>query len=519
MQIAIVHYHLNRGGVTQVIVNHLRSLSSTVEADGPLRVAILFGGRRQDWPEQVIADLPGVETTLCEVPLLEYDSDDTVHEDELRQQITEAMASIGMSPANAVLHIHNHALGKNRSLPGTVSRLAEEGQALLLQIHDFPEDSRPDNYRALADSLAPNDPERLAALLYPQSSSIHYALLNGRDQAIMLRAGVADERLHALPNPVSDFHGLPDRELARRRLGEVFGVTRDVRYYLYPVRGIRRKNLGEALLWSAAADASHTRLALTLPPLNPLETPRYQSWKQLARECQLPFLFEVGAEGGLSFGENLAAADALMTTSIAEGFGMVFLECWLAGRDLVGRDLPEITADFVAEGVDLSQLEPQVLVPIDWVGQKAFEEDLDVAYGRMLTAYNRPRPPAAEISREVGELVQDGLLDFARLSPRLQSKVVASVASNGIYRKQLSELNPSIPAHLTAMPGASGQRVERNAFAVRQSFSLESTGRRLRQLYQQILASPRGDITHLDRGSEILHAFLGLSRVHPIRID
>jgi hypothetical protein len=253
--------------------------------------------------------------------------------------------------------------------------------------------------------------------------------------------------------------------------------------------------------------------------LNPLETPRYQSWKQLARECQLPFLFEVGAEGGLSFGENLAAADALMTTSIAEGFGMVFLECWLAGRDLVGRDLPEITADFVAEGVDLSQLEPQVLVPIDWVGQKAFEEDLDVAYGRMLTAYNRPQPPAAEISREVGELVQDGLLDFARLSPRLQSKVVASVASNGIYRKQLSELNPSIPAHLTAMPGASGQRVERNAFAVRQSFSLESTGRRLRQLYQQILASPRGDITPLDRGSEILHAFLGLSRVHPIRID
>ena len=48
----------------------------------------------------------------------------------------------------------------------------------------------------------------------------------------------------------------------------------------------------------------------------------------------------MGAPGGLEFFENLAAADAVATTSLAEGFGMVFLEAWLAGRPLVGRDLP-----------------------------------------------------------------------------------------------------------------------------------------------------------------------------------
>jgi hypothetical protein len=519
MQIAIVHYHLNRGGVTQVIVNHLRALSATVDTDGPVRVAILYGGRRHDWPEQVVAALPGVETTLCEVPLLEYDSDNAVRERELFAQITQTLGSVGMTAADTVLHVHNHALGKNRSLPGAVAGLARDGHSLLLQIHDFSEDSRPDNYRALADSLTPNNPAALADLLYPQSPAIHYALLNGRDLALMRLAGVRSQRLHALPNPVSDFHDLPEKEHARRRLKQVLGLAEDVRYYLYPVRGIRRKNLGEALLWSAVADRARTRLALTLPPLNPLEKPRYEFWKQLAKECHLPFLFEVGAEGGLSFGQNLVAADMLITTSIAEGFGMVFLECWLAGRDLIGRDLPEITADFVAAGMDLSQLQPQVRVPLDWVGRQAFEEDLELAYRRILEAYDQPCPTPAEFSRQAEELVHDGLLDFARLSARLQSKVIAQVASDPGRRERLTALNGQMPAQLTAATELARQRVEDNAAVVRGSFSLASTGRRLRQLYQQILASPHGDIEHLDSGFQILHSFLGLPRVHPIRID
>ena len=229
MQIAIAHYHLNRGGVTQVIVNHLRSLSATMDDGGPLRVALLYGGRRRDWPAEEIAGLDGVEATLCEVPLLEYDSDAADHPAELLRQLTAAMASVGMTPTNSVLHIHNHALGKNRALPGAVDRLARAGQSLLLQIHDFAEDSRPDNYRALASSLAPEQPDRLASILYPQSPAIHYALLNRRDLSIMRRAGVPEQRLHALPNPVADFHDLPNRGAARDRLRRVFGLTRDVR--------------------------------------------------------------------------------------------------------------------------------------------------------------------------------------------------------------------------------------------------------------------------------------------------
>ena len=88
----------------------------------------------------------------------------------------------------------------------------------------------------------------------------------------------------------------------------MFGVAPNEPFFVYPVRSIRRKNTGELLLW-AAASAGKARFAITLPPLNPVEKPRYEAWKQLARQLQLPLLFDVGADGGLSYGENLASAE------------------------------------------------------------------------------------------------------------------------------------------------------------------------------------------------------------------
>ena len=42
----------------------------------------------------------------------------------------------------------------------------------------------------------------------------------------------------------------------------------------------------------------------------------------------------------------MASAHRLVTTSVAEGFGLAFLEPWLFGKGLLGRNLPEITVDF-----------------------------------------------------------------------------------------------------------------------------------------------------------------------------
>ncbi len=45
MNLVIVHHHLNRGGVTQVILNHLRSLHEAGAREIFDRIVILYGGR------------------------------------------------------------------------------------------------------------------------------------------------------------------------------------------------------------------------------------------------------------------------------------------------------------------------------------------------------------------------------------------------------------------------------------------------------------------------------------------
>jgi len=47
-------------------------------------------------------------------------------------------------------------------------------------------------------------------------------------------------------------------------------------------------------------------------------------------------------------------AHAILTTSKVEGFGYTFVEGWLCEKPVIGRDIPEVTQDFVAAGMKLS---------------------------------------------------------------------------------------------------------------------------------------------------------------------
>ena len=94
------------------------------------------------------------------------------------------------------------------------------GIRLFLQIHDFAEDGRPHLYY-------PGE--------YP--ADCHYGVINSRDYKILLNAGLEQKGLHKLFNMVNPFDG------TRQDRGEKNVV-------LYPVRAIRRKNIGEAILLS-----------------------------------------------------------------------------------------------------------------------------------------------------------------------------------------------------------------------------------------------------------------------------
>jgi glycosyltransferase involved in cell wall biosynthesis len=520
MKIAIAHYHLNRGGVTRVILNHLRALAIVAQQE-PVQVLLLYGGRDQGWPDDATDTFPGVSLERAIVPGLEYD-DGVPHDGDLADALQGCLSKHGFGGDATVLHVHNHALGKNVSLPGAISKMARRGQRCLLQVHDFAEDFRPTNFHRLSTALRGGQDGGqgravLADQLYPQSGRIHYAVLNGRDRGVLLAAGVRESRLHLLPNPVSLPDELPQRDVARTRLQSEYGIGRERRFVLYPVRGIRRKNLGEMLLLAALAQDELT-CGVTLRPVNPEEARSYNLCEGVAEEMRLPVLFGMGVQ--LTFGENVAAADQILTTSVAEGFGMAFLESWLVGRPLFGRNLPEITADFRQDGLSLEHLYDRLDVPVDWIGAEKIRRCWLDWYDRTARAFGIPSD-GAKINASIDRLLASGFVDFSQLALSEQIKVIRRVATDRGARDAVLQWNNKLKDALEMSQECIQQLVQRNQPVVRQAYSLEAAGRRLFDLYRAMLAddSQDNEIDSLPRGDLILKSFLDVSRLQPIRLE
>jgi glycosyltransferase involved in cell wall biosynthesis len=519
MQLAILHYHLNRGGVAQVILNHLRAIGCGNRQVWPDRVAILYGGRRHGWPDGAFSDSLPFPVELVELPQLDYDDQPLARTDELAGQLQDVLSARGFSNNDTILHCHNHSVGKNASLPGALVRLAQGGYRLLLQVHDFAEDFRPDNYRHLADALGANEPDRLAELLYPQGPGIHYAVLTHRDRAVLSAAGVAGDRLHLVPNPVAEFDDLPAAEEARPAVRQSLGLPPDARLVVYPVRGIRRKNLGEMLLLSALR-MRDTTFAVTLAPLNPVERKSFDRWQALGNELGLPCRYDTGGASGISYHHVLAAADALVSTSVAEGFGMVFLESWLAAQPLVGRNLPAITADFVDQGIQLPWQYDELGVPQHWLDGHVLRAQWLETYRSVCRAYRVAPAADDELSRRMDALLARATVDFAALPYTMQTAVICRVWSDPGAAAELLEANVRLSAIRDVESASASNVILANARSIRQHYSLQAIGQRLVSVYQALAGGPPPDrLEPLPAGREILDAFLDIRRLHPIRMQ
>jgi glycosyltransferase involved in cell wall biosynthesis len=459
MRVAIVHYHLRPGGVTRVIESAVEALRDRCE------VVILTG------------EAPPAESPLAPfcrvVPGLSYrDSCDSGFSDLLASEL-ESIA--GEAPD--VWHFHNHSLGKNVALPGAVRSLAESGARLLLQIHDFAEDGRPENYQ--------NQTHAPATVLYPSAPQIHYAVINRRDRDILRGAGLDVDCLHLLPNAV----GAPPKATEAGSPDFAKGKT----FFLYPTRGIRRKNIGELLLLSALAGDRYA-WATTLAPENPRWQRGHDRWAALAGRLGLPVKLGISEDG--DFSAYYSAANAIVTTSVAEGFGFAFLEPWLAGKRVVGRGLTEIVPD----AIDLGHLYPRLDAPVRWIDSNRLHEKLDLALRSAFSAYGRDLPDDA-IEKAYMSAVRGGRVDFGRLDEELQEIVIEkAIADPGAI--DLPDLVPG-----------SAESIAENAHAVERNFGLAAYGERLGGIYDRLMESPSTAIDTLNSGA-ILDAFLDTSRFH-----
>jgi len=471
VRVAILHFHLRQGGVTRII-----EMACTALLEQGADPLIISGE-----PPPPGCRVPRERVAV--VPDLAYDVAASSAE-LLRSAVEVAMRRHwGSSPD--IIHLHNHALGKNLALPLVATAWAREGRALVLQIHDFAENGRPANYQKLLAQLG--GAEGLSRSLYPASSRVGYALLNSGDCA-RLQSVSRPGACRVLPNPVAlPVGGEPVEK-------SLIGADRVV---VYPTRAIRRKNLGEALLWATQSPAGE-KIVLTAAPESPRDRVFHDKWQSFADERNLPVVFDAQRAFQRALIDFFRGADLCLTTSVGEGFGMAFLEPWAAGCGLVGRDLPAVTGDFRAAGLKLDHLYGRLGVPTEWLDDLTpwLRSQLQAACAAYQVEFEE-----AFLSEAMRSIEGEGKVDFGALDEDLQRKILIGVVEK---RLDVSAMSPSPSSGMGVCPLS---QIVSNRQVVENAFSLSAYGSRLISLYEELTAAAPSPAVSLD-AMRVLRAFL-----------
>ncbi|WP_168563938.1 glycosyltransferase family 4 protein [Crateriforma spongiae] len=492
--VVILHCHFERGGVTQVVCNHIRALCSLSPAPSIHLVA-----------EDRISGLDDFAKATCRIHQVDgFDYDDQVVSpsnlpakvDALVASLKQMLRDAGLSPDNTVLHWHNHSLGKNVAAPDVISKLAGEGWRFLLQIHDFAEDCRPGNVRRLITSMELESPRHWGDRIYPSGPRIHYASLTGGDASVLRQIGIDTDRVHTLPNSVrldddskQDVSGRSDPDAIQKVRGAM-RLPSDAEWTLYPVRGIRRKNVGEWLLLSRWVPANHYA-GITLSPATPIEAESYRRWRTLGRQVAPRAIFDAGLSDQISFTDNLRASRFVLSTSVAEGFGMVYLEPWLAGRRVLARRIDGVVDDFRDAGVDLSGGYDAIPVPLDAPEHakalQQYQMAVDQAYAGLPPPFVDEAVAAAEVHLHPWKKSQT--LDFAMLTPQHQISILRQCSEDVGFEAACKEGSaPLLEAMKESNSGPNEDQIRHNGEVIRIRFGLSAQADRLLHAYRSVLS-------------------------------
>lgn len=471
MKVALVHYHLRTGGVTKVITDQ----STALTALGIEHLVLSAGPAPVGLPH-------------AEVPELEYLSEAPATANNLHQILrSHCQEHLGGIPD--IWHLHNPTLGKNILYPQLITDIAESRVPLILQTHDFAEDNRPSNYPIL-----------LGTKNYPLAPQVHYAFINNRDQQLLKQAGLPSSQSHFLPNAVL----LPDSEQTP--------LSQETeKLVLYPVRAIRRKNIGEAVLLSALAPTK-TRFAVSLKPDNQVWQEIHGFWQTFAQRHNLPIVFDVTnrtspCEGADSDFHSWARESShFLTTSIAEGFGLAFLEPAAFGKPLLGRDLPEITADFRKKEINPGRLYQSIPLALDTLDQVALRQEFEK---QLTTNYRQYGKELKKEELEEGwqHFTENGVVDFGSLSESFQAEIIKDIIEG--KRSDFESLREWLHQTLKEKtPTASAEQLD--------SYTLGQSQKNLLALYQTASGATPEEPSWLPK-EQVLAQYLSPTRFHFLR--
>ena len=426
-RVVIIHYHLNPGGVTRIIESQVQALRNF---DPSLEILVLTAS----------CENPGLlKKSGADIRIeyrLNYLNENTDYEVEynaLHDFFSNTLRK------DDILHVHNLNLGKNPVLTLVISELNSKGYPVVNHVHDFAED-RPPNYQFLENVLKKISHRPVKEILYPCLENIYYIVLNTSDKRKLTGLGVDIDKISVVPNPVilSSEYKKHDRDEVRLSIIQKLQLDKTKKIVTYPVRVIRRKNIGEFILLAALFQDTANWL-VTQPPRNPLELKPYLEWKKFCDQKNISVFFEVGIL--VDFESLILSSDFCITTSIKEGFGMVYMEPWLFEVPVIGRNLSNITPDLEGAGIVFPLLYPSINV-----------------------SWNK------------------SVVDFATMSMTDQMQFVSNLVESSEKAEELFSQNDFLRKLLTSVDQ---NLIDKNKAIILKEFSLENYAKRLAGIYQK----------------------------------
>ena len=425
VRLIIVHHHFRPGGVRRVIEVATPHLLSGA---GPrLLEVVLAGGEAPDalWWDRFTAALAPVPVTQFIEPAFGYLAEQRNRIADVRARCRRALAQLlaDAAPATTLVWAHNLSLGRNLLVARELSRLcAARGLPLLAHQHDWWFDHRwsrwPEMRRAGFRTLG-----AVARALFG-GATVQHLVINAADAA-MLRPALG-RRVAWLPNPVDPPVPVPARACAAARRWLQQQVPRGAPVWLVPARLLRRKNLAEALLLTRWLRPG-AWLVTTGGASSAEEQPYAERLAAAAGAHGWPLRLGVlagdeSAKPGLP--ALMSASEALLLTSLGEGFGLPYLEAAAARRPLLARALPNIAPDLARFGFRFPQTYLEVFLPPElfaWRAERARQARLFRAWRRTVPASYRRWVRAPDLL-EAGQPVP---VPFSRLTLSAQLEVLA----------------------------------------------------------------------------------------------
>ncbi len=439
-----MHNHFRPGGVRRLVELAAPQLVHGLRSR-PDAVALVSGELpERTWLDRFVASVSPVSVSCHVEPALRYFAEQRQNARQISQRLHRFLEPLLATPSSAkpVVWAHNQGLGRNLLLTRELRRLCARHQVpLILHHHDWWFDNRwhrwPELRRSGFSTLA-----QVARTVFPAESNVRAVAVNEADTAILKRHFYRAAAWW--PNPAEERPATSAKRVNQARHWFRQQVGQSAPVWLMPCRLVRRKNIAEGLLLTRWL-RPEAWLLTTGNPSSRDEEPYGRRLREAARKHGWKLLLGIlsGAESTKpSVPRLIAASEAVLLTSVQEGFGFTYIEAAAARRPLLARSLTNMAPDLRKFGFRFPQTYDEILIApslFDWGTecrrQRALFErwlgQLPRSCRRYVSRYTLP--VAAAVPRPVA---------FSRLTLSAQLEVLAWPATESFAL--CSPLNPML---------------------------------------------------------------------------